>query len=61
MPTLWRFANFNLVHKGGNREVVGNFRSISLLPITVKYLERVVHDAIYTHKSPQLDHVCGFL
>ena len=33
MPRLWRFANINFVHKGGNREVVDNYRSISLQPL----------------------------
>ena len=33
MPTLWRFANINLVYKGGNRDVVDNYRSMSLQPL----------------------------
>lgn len=42
------------VRKGDNREVVDNCGSISLLPITAKCLEHIVHNAIYTHISPYL-------
>lgn len=54
MPTLWKSANITPVHKDDNRELVGNDRSISLLPISAKCLERIVHRAIYTHVSPHL-------
>ena len=51
-PTLWKSANITPVHKSDNREVFDNNTSISLLPITAKCLERIVHNALYTHKSP---------
>ena len=54
MPTLWKSANITPVHKGDNRDFVENYRSISLLPISAKRLERIVHNAIYSHVSPYL-------
>ena len=54
MPTLWKSANITPVHKGDNREFVENYRSISLLPISTKCLERIVHNALYSHVSPYL-------
>ena len=54
MPTLWKSVNITPDHKGDNRELVENYRSISLLPISAKCLERIVHNAIYSHVSPYL-------
>ena len=54
MPILWKSANITPVHKGNNRDSVENYRSISLLPISAKCLERIVHNAIYSHVSPYL-------
>ena len=54
MPTLWKSANITPIHKNNNKELVENYRSISLLPIPAKCLERLVHTAIYAHVSPYL-------
>ena len=52
MPTLWKSASITPIHKGDSRELVTNYRSISLLAIPAKCLERIVHSAIYDHVSP---------
>jgi len=54
MSTLWKSANITPIHKGDSRELVTNYRSISLLPISAKYLERIVRSAIYDYISPFL-------
>ena len=54
MPTLWKSAIITRIHKGDSRELVTNYRSISLLLIPAKCLERIVHSAIYDHVSPFL-------
>ena len=54
MPTVWKSANITPIHKNNNKEFVENYRSISLLPIPAKCLERLVHTAIYAHVSPYL-------
>ena len=51
MPTIWKSAKTSPVYKGDNRELVENYRSISLLPISAKCLEGIVHNAIYSHVS----------
>ena len=38
IPTLWKSANITPIHKGDSRELVTNYRSISLLPIPAKCL-----------------------
>lgn len=52
MPKLWKSANITPVHKGDKKELVENYRSISLPPIPAKCLERFVYDAIYYHIFP---------
>lgn len=47
MPILWKSGNITPVQKGDNRELVENYRSISLLPISAKCLERILYNAIY--------------
>ena len=54
MPTLWKSANITPIHKNNNKELVENYRSISLLPIPAKCLEHLVHTAVYAHISPYL-------
>ena len=54
VPTLWKSANITPVHKGDKKELVENYRSISLLPIPAKCLERIVYDAICDHIFPYL-------
>ena len=54
MATLWKSANITQIHKRDSRELVANLRSISLLTIPAKCLERIVHSAIYDHVSPLL-------
>ena len=54
MPSLWKSANITPIHKNNNKELVENYRSISLLPIPAKCLERLVHTAIYAHIPPYL-------
>ena len=49
MPPLRKFANITTVHIGDKKELVDNYRSISLLPIPVKCLERIVYNAICDH------------
>ena len=54
MPTLWKSANITPVHKGDEKELVENYRSISPLPVPTKTKERIVYDAICDHIFPCL-------
>ena len=43
-PDEWKVAKVIPLYKGGDREVVGNYRPVSLLPLPGKILEKIVHD-----------------
>ena len=46
-PDSWKYANIQPVHKKGNREIMSNYRPISLLPICGKFLEKIIFDELY--------------
>lgn len=48
-PEKWKIANVVLIHEGGNKNDVNNFRPISLLPTPRKMLEKIIHGRIYAH------------
>ena len=45
-PGDWKIAKVVPIYKGGDREDVGNFSPVSLLPLPGKILEKVVHKRI---------------
>ena len=45
-PDKWKVAKVISLFKGGDRENVGNYRPVSLLPLPGKLLERIVHKRI---------------
>ena len=48
-PEIWKYANVVPVHKKNEKNVKGNYRPISLLPIFGKMLEKLVYDSLYSH------------
>ena len=50
-PEIWKYANVVLVHKKMRNEknLKGNYRPISLLPIFGKTFEKVIYDSLYSH------------
>ena len=46
-PEPWKMADVQPVHKKGSRQLVKNYRSISLLPISSKILEKNLFDQMY--------------
>ena len=54
VPAQWKLANISPVHKANERDLVDNYRSISLLSIPGKCQERIVYSAIYSHVSAYL-------
>ena len=62
LPSLWKRANISPVHMSGDKEQVTNYRSISLLSIPAKCLERIVYSPSYDHVAPSLsDWQHGFI
>ena len=48
-PDLMKVARVIPLHKGGNKDVPGNYRPISLLPVFSKILEHIVYDHLVRH------------
>ena len=46
-PDSWKYANVQPIHRKGNRQLKSNYRSISLLPICGKILEKIIFDQVY--------------
>ena len=47
-PDSWKYANVQPVHKKNNRQLISNYRPISLLPICGKILEKIIFDQVYS-------------
>ena len=61
-PTVWKQANVVPIHKNGDRTNPKNYRSISLLPLFGRVLEKLACDALMLHVRPVLsDAQHGFL
>ena len=48
-PAQWKQANVTPVHKKKDKQLVENYRPISLLPILSKIFERIVFKNLYNH------------
>ena len=46
-PSKWKKANVVPIHKKGDKQILKNYRPISLLPITGKILERLLCDRMF--------------
>ena len=53
-PGRWAEANIVPIHKKGSRKLSENYRSVSLLPLFGKIMERCVYDTLLTHVQPAL-------
>lgn len=47
MPNEWKRANVLPIHKRDNKDICGNYRPVSLLPILSKILEKLVFKYVY--------------
>ena len=47
IPKKWKIAKVTPLHKAGSSNDVCNLRPVSLLPITSKLIEKIVHSRIY--------------
>jgi hypothetical protein len=48
-PKKWKRANVTPVHKKNAKNIVSNYRPISLLPLCGKIFEKIIYDNMYTH------------
>ena len=48
-PKKWKKANVTAVHKKNAKNIVSNYRPISLLPLCGKMFEKIIYDNMYAH------------
>ena len=46
-PNIWKSANLTPIHKKGDKQLVKNYRPISLLPIYGKMFEKIIFNQLY--------------
>ena len=48
-PDLWKIANVTPIFKKGDKQLIKNYRPISLLPICGKILEKIIFNHLYSY------------
>ena len=48
-PDMWKIANVTPIFKKGNKQLIKNYRPISLLPICGKILEKIIFNNLYSY------------
>ena len=48
-PDQWKVANVTPVHKKKDKQIITNYRPISLLPILAKVFERIIYKKLYNY------------
>ena len=59
-PDIWKFANVTLIFKKGDKQLIANYRPISLLPLCGKIFEKIIFNNLYKHltthhQSPKIN------
>ena len=48
-PDMWKLANETPIFKNGDKQLITNYRPISLFPICGKILEKIIFNNLYTY------------
>ena len=48
-PDQWKEANVTPVHKKNDKQIISNYRPISLLPVLAKVFERIIFKNLYNY------------
>ena len=48
-PDMWKLANVTPIFKKGDKQLIKNYRPISLLPIFGKILENIIFNNLYSY------------
>ena len=48
-PDLWKLANVTPLHKKNDKQLIKNYRPISLIPICGKILEKIIFNSLYNY------------
>ena len=49
LPNLWKKANVVPIHKKGEKDLIKNYRLVSLLPIFGKIFERLIFNSLFKY------------
>ena len=48
-PDIWKLANVTPIFKTGDKQLIKNYRPISLLPICGKMFEKIIFNNLYSY------------
>ena len=48
-PDIWKLANVTPIFKKGDKQLIGNYKPISLLPLCGKVFEKIIFNNLYKH------------
>ena len=48
-PDIWKRLNICPIHKKGDKQIINNYRPVSLLPICGKIFERIIFNSLYEY------------
>ena len=48
-PNEWKKANVIPVHKKGDKQIINNYRPVSLLPICSKIFEKIIFNSLFKY------------
>ena len=48
-PDIWKRSNICPIHKKGDKQIINNYRPVSLLPICGKTFERIIFNSLYEY------------
>ena len=52
IPDMWKLANRTPIFKKGYKQLIMNYRPISLLPICGKMFEKIIFNNLYSYLNP---------
>ena len=53
-PDIWKLANVTPIFKKGDKQLIKNYRPISLLPICGKLFEKIIFNYLYSYLGNNL-------
>ena len=51
VPSKWKIRRVTPLFKDGPQTAVGNYRPISVIPVVMKLLERIIHDQFHDYRT----------
>ena len=48
-PNIWKISNIFPIHKKGDKQIINNYRPVSLLPTCEKIFERIIFNSLYKY------------